>query len=52
MCERVLLVKPVYYGSYYQDIAVVSGLGYISEALNQAGITNTVGGYEVRLQYQ
>ncbi|MGR3173256.1 MAG: B12-binding domain-containing radical SAM protein [Candidatus Scalindua sp.] len=39
---RVLLVKPIYYGSHYGDIWLPTGLAYISEALIKANIDNRI----------
>ena len=40
--QRVLLIKPAYAGSYYQHADLPAGLGYISQALDDAGIENAV----------
>lgn len=39
---RVLLVHPRYVGSFYRPGLLPTGLGYVSMALNQAGVENTV----------
>ena len=39
---RVLFVNPAYQGSHYRAPSLLSGLGYVSEALSQAGIENRV----------
>src|SRR3972149_6069108 len=40
--DRVILVKPAYRGSHYEDPFLPAGLGYISEALMEAGVANKV----------
>jgi len=40
--KRVLLVMPHYINTFYKTIHFPAGLGYISEALNQANIENKV----------
>lgn len=40
--KRVLLIKPFYRRSHYDNAHLVAGLGYVSEALNKASITNAV----------
>ena len=36
--KRVLLINPAYQASHYRTPSLLSGLGYVSEALSQAGI--------------
>lgn len=40
--EQVLLINPSYFGSHYRAGDLPAGLGYVSEALNRAGIENMV----------
>lgn len=47
--ERVLLIIPDYINTYYKNVDLSAGLGYISEALNQANIENKV--FDMRLGY-
>jgi radical SAM superfamily enzyme YgiQ (UPF0313 family) len=40
--KRVLLLKPAYKGSHYDDRWLPAGLAYISEALDRAGIEHAM----------
>ncbi len=40
--ERVLLLKPIYKNSHYDDRWLPSGLAYISSALEREGVDHSV----------
>ncbi len=40
--KRVLLIKPFYRYSHYDNVHLMAGLGYVSEALDRAAIPNVV----------
>lgn len=40
--DKVLLIKPMYYGSHYDSRWLPTGIAYISEALHNAGIESKI----------
>lgn len=40
--DKILLIKPVYYGSHYGNRYLNAGLAYISEALSKSNIQNKI----------